>query len=197
MARIYTVKSIQRIPASLEQTWKFFSDANNLITVTPPFLHLKVTNEVFSDEVYAGQMITYMVKPLLGIPMEWMTEITHVEHMKMFVDEQRKGPYKLWHHQHHFKPIEGGVEMTDIVHYQLPFGILGEIGNSIIVKTKLKEIFGFRYQKVIELFGQWPNDKEMNLRIEKKEYGNHLSHYNKAEVCTCKRKRLLPGSITL
>jgi ligand-binding SRPBCC domain-containing protein len=102
------------MPVSLEQAWDFFSNPNNLLTITPPFLNLKITNKVYGDEIYAGQIITYKVKPLLGIPLFWLTEIRHVERLKMFVDEQRKGPYKLWHHQHHFKAIEGGVEMKDL-----------------------------------------------------------------------------------
>ena len=164
MSKVYQLKSVQKIPASLEDTWQFFSDPNNLLAVTPPFLNLKVTNEVFGHEAYAGQIITYTVKPLLGIPVFWMTEITNVEPLKFFVDEQRKGPYKLWHHQHHFKRIEGGVEMTDIVHYRLPFGFLGRIAHPLIVKSKLREIFDFRFQKVNELFGEWKG-QTMNLHF--------------------------------
>jgi ligand-binding SRPBCC domain-containing protein len=83
-----------------------------------------------------------------------MTEITHVKRLKFFVDEQRKGPYKLWHHQHHFKPVEGGVEMTDLVHYSLPFGILGDLANTLIVRNKLNEIFHYRFEKIEQLFGR-------------------------------------------
>lgn len=155
MSKVYQLKRIQKIPVAMETAWKFFSDPNNLLTITPPFLNLKMTNELYGDEAYPGQIITYRVKPLLGIPLFWMTEITHVERLKFFVDEQRKGPYKLWHHQHHFKPIEGGVEMTDLVHYRLPFGFLGSIANSLIVHSKLEEIFRFRFEKVEELFGEW------------------------------------------
>jgi ligand-binding SRPBCC domain-containing protein len=99
----------------------------------------------------------YKVRPVLGIPIEWMTEIKNVEPLKMFIDEQRKGPYKLWHHQHHFKAIEGGVEMMDLVHYRVPFGILGDISHPVI-KNKLKEIFSFRFQKIQEEFGIWKGD---------------------------------------
>lgn len=132
-----------------------FSDAKNLLVLTPPHLNLKVTNEVYGNEVYAGQVMLYKVKPLLGIPLPWMTEITQVQPLKYFVDEQRKGPYKLWHHQHHFKAIEGGVEMIDLVHYRLPFGVLGNIANALIVKKELQKIFAYRYKKIIELLGDW------------------------------------------
>ena len=103
--------------------------------------------------MYAGQIIEYKVSPFPGIPLYWMTEITHVEDKKYFVDEQRYGPYSLWHHQHHFKEINGGVEMTDIVHYKIPFWILGDIANSLFVNKQLKTIFDYRFKKVEELFG--------------------------------------------
>ncbi|MCW3113213.1 MAG: hypothetical protein JWR18_1609 [Segetibacter sp.] len=104
--------------------------------------------------MYAGQIIEYTVKPILGIPLYWMTEITHVDEGKYFVDEQRFGPYSLWHHQHHFKEVSGGVEMTDLVHYKLPFWILGDLANALFVSKQLREIFDFRYKTVEEKFGK-------------------------------------------
>jgi ligand-binding SRPBCC domain-containing protein len=85
--------------------------------------------------------------------MKWITEIKYVHDKQFFVDEQRKGPYKIWHHEHHFKEVEGGVEMTDIVSYEVPLGILGRIAHPIIVKKKLEEIFDYRFKRVDELFG--------------------------------------------
>ena len=158
MGKVHSLYSRQRVPASLEQVWGFFSNAKNLLAVTPPHLNLKVTNKVYGKEVYAGQVMTYNVKPLFGIPLSWMTEITHVERGRYFVDEQRKGPYKLWHHQHHFNAIDGGVEMTDLVHYRLPFGPLGDLGHALIVEKELRKIFTYRYEKIIELFGRWPGE---------------------------------------
>jgi ligand-binding SRPBCC domain-containing protein len=165
MGKVYSLQSVQKVPASLDAVWAFFSDANNLMAVTPPHLNLKVTNNVYGDAVYAGQVMTYTVKPLLGIPLSWMTEITHVVEGRYFVDEQRKGPYKLWHHQHHFKAIDGGVEMTDIVHYRLPLGVLGSIGHQFIVKKELQKIFTYRYRKIEELFGKWEGEG-MVLRFQ-------------------------------
>ena len=104
--------------------------------------------------MYAGLMIEYEVKPLMGIPMKWITEITHVDELKFFVDEQRKGPYKIWHHEHHFKQVENGIEMTDIVSYEVPFGILGKLAHPLIVKSKLNQIFDYRFKKVVEIFGE-------------------------------------------
>jgi len=103
--------------------------------------------------MYAGQLIEYRVSPVLGIPMYWMTEITHVVEGKYFIDEQRFGPYALWHHQHHFRAVEGGVEMTDIVHYKIPLGPLGWIADRLFVRQKLEQIFDYRYRKVSEMFG--------------------------------------------
>ena len=104
------------------------------------------------EKMYEGLMIAYTVRPLLGIPMSWVTEIKTVKENVFFVDEQRQGPYTIWHHEHHFKVVEGGVEMTDIVSYVLPLGFLGKMAHPILVRKKLEEIFAYRFQKVDELF---------------------------------------------
>lgn len=106
-------------------------------------------------KMYPGQIIQYIVTPVLGIPTKWVTEITHVLDQQYFVDEQRFGPYNLWHHKHFLKEIPGGVEMEDIVDYKVPFGILGQLVHPIIVAPKLKEIFDYRQNKLIELFGPY------------------------------------------
>ena len=113
--------------------------------------------------MYPGQIIEYKVKPIPGISIYWMTEITHVEGKKYFVDEQRFGPYQLWHHHHHFKQINSGVEMTDIIHYRNPLGFLGNIANVVFVEKQLRQIFEYRFQKVEELFGKWnmPQNKSV------------------------------------
>lgn len=106
--------------------------------------------------MYPGQIIAYTVSPLLGIPLYWMTEITHVREQQFFVDEQRVGPYALWHHQHHFKAIPNGVEMKDIVHYKLPLGWLGQLGNALFVRRQLESIFDYRWNVLEERFGKMP-----------------------------------------
>lgn len=116
--------------------------------------------------MYQGQVIEYKVSPILGIPLYWMTEITHVEDQKFFVDEQRFGPYSLWHHQHHFRAIEGGVEMKDIVHYKLPLWFLGDIANTIMVRTQLKGIFDYRFQAVEQRFGAWSGAQEKRVLFD-------------------------------
>ena len=150
---VYNLKQEQFLPDSLDEAWDFFSHPKNLAVMTPEYLNLKFTNELHGDAMYPGQVITYKVKPLLGIPLFWMTEITHVVPGKFFVDEQRFGPYALWHHQHHFEAVEGGVMMTDIVHYKAPLGFLGDIAVALFIKKQLNEIFEFRKKKVTELFG--------------------------------------------
>lgn len=114
-----------------------------------------VISKYHGEVMYAGQIIEYNVRPVLNIPLYWMTEITQVKDKAYFIDEQRFGPYSLWHHQHHFKAIPGGVEMTDIVHYKNPLGFLGRIANALFVKKKLEGIFDYRFKKVEELFGKW------------------------------------------
>ena len=111
-----------------------------------------VNYEIHQEKMYAGQIIEYYVTPFAGFRTHWVTEITHVTENEYFSDEQRIGPYKLWHHQHFIKKVEGGFEMTDLVHYKVPFGFIGEIVNSLIIKKKLKGIFDYRYKKFEEMF---------------------------------------------
>lgn len=150
---VHQFMEVQRMPVSLDKAWEFFSHPGNLAVMTPDYLNLKFTNTLFKDKMYAGQVITYKVRPLLGIPMFWMTEITHVQDRSFFVDEQRFGPYALWHHQHHFREIPGGVEMTDIIHYKVPGWWLGDLANALFIRKQLDSIFAFRKQKVEALFG--------------------------------------------
>jgi ligand-binding SRPBCC domain-containing protein len=152
MSKVYSFKTIQQIPTDIKTAWDFFSNPNNLKNITPNNLGFKVISKYQGDKVYAGQIIEYKVSPVFGIPLYWMTEIIHVEDKKYFVDEQRFGPYSLWHHQHHFKETNGGVEMTDIVHYKLPLWWLGDIANSLFVNRQIKAIFDYRYKKVEEMF---------------------------------------------
>ena len=138
----------------METLWDFFAHANNLAFLTPKHMNLVPLSDPGKEPVYAGQVITYKVSPILGIPIFWMTEITHVEKHRRFVDEQRVGPYKLWHHQHLFEQTADGVLMTDIVHYSLPLGILGNIAHALFVKKQLRDIFDYRYQQIEKHFNQ-------------------------------------------
>jgi ligand-binding SRPBCC domain-containing protein len=142
----------QFVKTDLNTCWDFFSSPSNLKVITPDYMGFDVKTDV-PEKMYEGLIISYTVKPLLGIPMEWVTEITHINEKSFFVDEQRIGPYKMWHHEHHFKEIDGGVEMTDIVSYVIPFGILGKLVQPILVQPKLEEIFAYRFKVVDNLFG--------------------------------------------
>jgi ligand-binding SRPBCC domain-containing protein len=152
--KVYTLHTKQNLPISLSEAWDFLSDPKNLKTITPEYMGFDILSGA-DRKMYPGQIIQYIVTPVLGIPTKWVTEITHVVNQQYFVDEQRFGPYSLWHHKHFLKEIPGGVEMEDIVDYKVPFGILGQLVQPIIVAPKLKEIFDYRQKKLIELFGPY------------------------------------------
>ncbi len=148
---MYQLKTTVVISASLEKVWDFFSSPANLKQITPQSMGFDIL-EGGNGKMYPGQIISYRVRPLMGIPVKWVTEITHVNNMTFFVDEQRIGPYKLWHHEHHFKLVDSGIEMTDIVSYQLPFGLLGRFAHFLFVKKKLHSIFAYRTKVIREVF---------------------------------------------
>lgn len=150
--KVYTLKRTQRLPISQDEAWNFFSDPRNLAKITPPALAFECLDDF--DEMRPGMMLMYRVRPLPGFRTTWVTEITHVQAPEFFVDEQRVGPYKLWHHQHHFREIPGGVEMLDEIHYGLPFGWLGRIFHRPVVLRELEKIFAYRKKVLGEMFGE-------------------------------------------
>ncbi|OIQ18650.1 MAG: cell division inhibitor [Flavobacterium sp. MedPE-SWcel] len=151
--KLYTIHKKQNLPISLQEAWDFIANPKNLAVITPDSMGFK-TLSGDDREMFSGQIIHYTITPLLGMKLQWVTEITHVKNLSHFVDEQRFGPYKFWHHKHFVKEIPGGVEMEDIVHYKLPMGILGDMMHPILVKQKLQSIFEYRQKKLIELFGE-------------------------------------------
>ncbi|WP_299551046.1 SRPBCC family protein [Seonamhaeicola sp.] len=150
--KIYTLHRKQKLPITLEAAWNFLSNPENLKTITPEYMGFHILSGA-DKPMYAGQIIQYIVTPVLGIKTKWVTEITHVTDKHYFVDEQRFGPYALWHHKHFIKEIEGGIEMEDIVDYKLPLGFLGRLIHPVLVKPKLEEIFSYRTQKLEAIFG--------------------------------------------
>ena len=151
--KIFKIHTKQRLPITIEEGWGFLSNPKNLSCITPNYMKFKITDCDFKP-VYQGQIIQYTVRPLLNIPLKWVTEITHVVKENYFVDEQRFGPYSLWHHKHFLREIDGGIEMEDIIHYKIPLGFIGEFLNSLFIKNQLKEIFEYRKNKLIEIFGK-------------------------------------------
>ena len=154
--KIYRLETIQNLPISQSHAWDFLSDPKNLKLITPDYMGFEIINGV-SNRMYAGQIIQYVVTPVMGIPVKWVTEITHVDEGNYFVDEQRVGPYSLWHHKHFIKTIEKGVQMIDIIDYKIPLGLIGRIAHPLLVAPKLNEIFEYRKKVLIELFGPYPS----------------------------------------
>ena len=149
---IHRFERIQIVPTSIEEAWAFFSNPANLSAITPPSLGFEIRSPL-PTEMYAGLFVTYRVRPLLNVALEWVTEITHVEHQRYFVDEQRVGPYRIWHHEHHFREVPGGVEMRDLLHYSVGFGALGDRLARLVVRPRLEKIFAFRTEVLKERFG--------------------------------------------
>ena len=152
--KIYRLETVQKLPISQKEVWDFLSDPKNLKRITPDYMGFEILSGAV-DKMYAGQIIQYLVTPVMNIPTKWVTEITHVDEGNYFVDEQRFGPYSLWHHKHFLKPIPNGVEMVDIIDYKIPLGIFGQLVHPILVAPKLKEIFEYRKQALIELYGEY------------------------------------------
>ena len=150
----YSLETEQKLQISLQEAWDFFSSPKNLSKITPKHMGFIITNQP-SETMFEGQIITYKVSPLLGIKINWMTEITTIKDNEYFIDEQRFGPYSLWHHRHHFYEIDGGIKMIDEVNYKLPFGFLGSVAHRLFVRKKLKSIFEYREKVLIEMFGQF------------------------------------------
>lgn len=154
---VETLKRTQFLPLSLASAWHFFSDPRNLPAITPPDLGFEITSDL-PERMYAGMVVTYRVTALAGIRVNWVTEITHVQEPTFFVDEQRFGPYRFWHHQHHFKAVEGGTEMTDLVSYLLPYPPVGQLV-APLVRRRLDYIFDYRRQALATIFASQGSDK--------------------------------------
>ena len=151
----YQFKREQKVKASIDEIWDFISSPKNLKEITPDYMGFDITSKGLADKMYEGMIISYQVSPLFGIKTTWVTEITHVSDKEYFVDEQRVGPYNIWHHQHHIEAIPGGVLMKDIVSYQPPFGFLGAIANKLFIQSKLKEIFNYRTNALENKYGKF------------------------------------------
>ena len=145
------LKQEQFLPISLDEAWRFFATPKNLNEVTPNDIVFEIVSEL-PDTMYEGLLINYRLKPMLNIPINWCTEITHIKEKEYFVDEQRKGPYRIWHHEHHFKPVTGGILMTDLLHYDIGMSFLGWIAGKLFVHRKVEHIFNYRYKTLESYF---------------------------------------------
>ena len=153
--KTYRLEFTQLIDTDIKTAWNFFSSPLNLEKITPDDMSFDVTSPYSNEtKMYAGMIITYKVSPLFGIKLNWMTEIKHVKENEYFVDEQRFGPFALWHHQHHFKPTENGILMTDILYYAIPFGIIGTMANRCMVAKKIEHIFSHRREAILSYFSK-------------------------------------------
>lgn len=145
----YQLRRSQVLSSDIDSVWDFISSPENLRNITPDYMGFDITSPEMPAKMYEGMIICYKVSPIAGIKYDWVTEITHIREKRYFVDEQRVGPYKVWHHEHHIELVEEGVKMEDIVTYQPPFGPLGALANTLLLKNKLRDIFDYR-QQVLE-----------------------------------------------
>lgn len=150
---MYKMYFSKELPIDLSQAWEFFSSPRNLEKITPQNLALKIKDPYIEKKMYAGQIIPYTVQPFWNIKIEWITEITAVQEPNYFIDEQRFGPYTFWHHEHHFKTIQGGVLMEDIIFYKVPFGFVGRTLHYIKIQKDLEYIFSYRSEILEKIFG--------------------------------------------
>lgn len=144
--------AVQHLPVSLEDAWEFFSSPLNLNLITPENMSFEMRH-VPEGPMYEGMVLAYRISPFSGIKMNWLTEITHVLDRQYFIDEQRLGPYHIWHHEHHFRQTNQGVEMTDHLVYDIGWGVLGDFMGKLLVDRRVDEIFSYRRQKLEEIFG--------------------------------------------
>ena len=149
---IHQLKTEQFLYADIDRVWDFVSSPKNLKKITPGYMGFDIKSTNLPEKMYPGMIISYKVSPLLSIPTTWVTEITHVLEKKFFVDEQRVGPYSMWHHQHFFEQKENGVLMNDIVTYKVPFGIIGVLANNLFIRKQLQSIFDYRYNTLNKIF---------------------------------------------
>lgn len=154
--KMYQFYEEQHLPVTIDEAWSFFSNPENLSLITPPSMNFSLAN-VPEEEIYPGMIITYKVSPLFNIPLTWVTEITAADKPNFFIDEQRFGPYKFWHHRHSFKEAGGGVLMKDEVHYSLPFEIIGRLGHFLLVKKRVEGIFKYRKEALTKMFSNGKN----------------------------------------
>ncbi len=151
---IYNLFFEQKIPQPVEVVWDFIADPRNLRLITPPDMHMEIISQNLPSVIHPGLIISYTLRPLFGIKTLWLTEIKHLKEQEYFVDEQRAGPYKLWHHLHKLTPFEDHVLMSDVVTYQPPYGVFGSLVNTFFIRKRLSHIFEYRRDTLERKFGK-------------------------------------------
>lgn len=163
--KIYNLTRTQVIPATLAQTWDFFSDPSNLAKITPSEMNFRIIHNSGTSEIHSGQIIKYKVTVLPFYTTTWVTEIKDVDKPYCFIDQQREGPYTLWHHRHRFKAVTAGVEMTDEVNYAIPLGLLGRLAHRIFVQRQLNAIFDHRYAVLEKYFKREKQGSQLSANL--------------------------------
>ena len=147
---IYELKTIQKLPISISDSWSFFSSPKNLSKITPKHMNFSILTDF--NKMYEGQLIKYRVSPFPFFRVGWTTKITFVEEPFRFVDTQKTGPFSIWEHEHKFEKSDNGIIAYDIVKFKLPLGLLGRIFGSSLVKFQLKKIFEYREKELNKIF---------------------------------------------
>jgi ligand-binding SRPBCC domain-containing protein len=150
---MYQLRKTQNIFIPVKEAWEFFSQPENLVKITPSNMNFKILSRSDAGEMYPGMIITYKVSPLFNLSLNWTTEISQIKEYKYFIDNQIQGPYKIWHHEHHFNETENGTEMRDVLFYEVKFGFLGQLLHKLFIRKRIEEIFNYREDKIKELFG--------------------------------------------
>lgn len=152
--KMYRLSNTQKLPISLEEAWEFLSNPTQLENITTDELSFQKLHDI-PDKMYEGMLMQLRLKPFLGIPIDWLTEITHIKEKEYFIDEQRVGPFRFWHHEHRVLPIEGGVEIQDTVHYVMPFSIFGRFVHWLFLRKQVENIFIYREETMEKVFGRF------------------------------------------
>ncbi len=151
-SKIYSLETKQIIDRPIEEIWSFFTNPKNLNQLTPSDMNFKILSGS-SDDFYEGKIISYSINPFKFYNIKWVTEITTIKKNDFFIDEQRFGPYKMWHHEHHFiKNNDNTTTIYDKVIYKLPYGIIGKLSHKLFIKKRLLEIFNFRKKTIKKLY---------------------------------------------
>ena len=150
--KLERIQTVQRLPIQLEEAWDFFTSPKNLRLITPHWLDFQLNQEP-PEYMHPGTIISATIRPFPVYSTNWISEITHIRPPQFYITEQRFGPFKMWHHEHHFTAIDDGVEIEDIIMYGMHFGKIGSLFHNVFIRKKLHDAFSFRAQALEQRFG--------------------------------------------